>query len=409
MLRPLHAVFLFLISSALMTACGSASKPETGSTDSTDAADGADASDGADATDMADVAVDASADVSTPGDATDGAEEVSVPVDEGTSPADLPEAPPDIPAPPIEASYITSTGEWKMKPGAEHTRCVVRRLDNLGEIWVSKIQTKLAKGSHHLIIYKSDDTEEQPEPFKCTPFTDTLGGDTVPLMISQIAEEEIALPTGVAYKFGPKQMIRLEAHFLNYYPEEINAQAEVTFHTLAADDVEHEANILFYGTPDFDVPPQEEYSNEWFFLDVPAGSKVFAVTGHTHQWGTNVEIEYAATKDASGEAVYPLGMPYLWDEAPVIQYDPPLEFPTGKEGFHYRCSWFNQTKKSVGFGESADTEMCFFWAYYYPSQGYRICINPGSMDPTGGTLGEQICCPGSFVCDLIKDYLINGF
>lgn len=379
----------------------------TEATDSPQATDATDPTDGTDSTEPGTEGTDAT-------DATDPADVVDPPPDEGEATDEPDSGPDDVagtdpPPPPIEATYTAFIGDWTMKSGKEVTKCVVKRLDNPTDIWVTKIQTNLGQGSHHLVLYKSDDTEEQTEPFNCTPFTETLGGDTVPLMISQVAEETMALPDGVAFKFGPQQMVRIEAHYLNYFPDDITAHADITFHTLANADVEHEANMMFYGTPDFSIPAGKDHTTPWFYLDVLPGTKIFAMTGHTHALGTNVEILHSQAKDAQGDAVYPMDLPFQWDEAPIIQYDPPLEFPTGKEGFHYRCSWFNDTGKNVGFGESANKEMCFFWAYYYPSQGYRLCVNPGSMDPTGGTLGEQVCCPGSFVCDLIKQYLIDGF
>ena len=37
--------------------------------------------------------------------------------------------------------------------------------------------------------------------------------------------------------------------------------------------------------------------------------------------------------------------------------------------------------------------MCFFWAYYYPSKGAKVCIH---SDKIGG--GVDFCCPGSPYC-----------
>ena len=85
----------------------------------------------------------------------------------------------------------------------------------------------------------------------------------------------------------------------------------------------------------------------------------------------------------------------------MIQYDPPLHFQKG-EGFRDRCSWNNTTNKSVGFGEGGTDEMCFFWAYYYPSQGYRTCINAGQYGEAMGI--DQICCPGSPLCALVSEW-----
>ncbi len=310
----------------------------------------------------------------------------------------------DTGRPPVEEQYTTFVGDWTMKPGKETTKCVLKRLTNPTEVWVTAIHTKLAKGSHHLVVYRSTSEEEKPEPFGCTPFTETLSGDTIPLIISQVPEETLELPDGVAFKFQPNQMIRVEAHYLNYYDEDIVAHGDVTFDTINLDDVDAEADMLFYGTPDIDLKPQSEHTTPWHFLDVWEGTKVFAITGHTHALGTNVEVKWAADKDDPGEDIYPLDQPFLWSESPVINYDPPLEFDDG-EGFKYRCTWNNTTDKQVGFGESANKEMCFFWAYYYPSKGYRMCINTGSYADRY-PVGESVCCPDfGALCSLIPTFI----
>ena len=54
-------------------------------------------------------------------------------------------------------------------------------------------------------------------------------------------------------------------------------------------------------------------------------------------------------------------------------------------------------------------EMCFLWAYYYPSKGYRMCVNPGNI-ANNFELGEQVCCPDdAILCDLVKVFLGGGF
>jgi len=294
-----------------------------------------------------------------------------------------------------------------MKPGKEVTKCVRKRLDNTDPIWVTSIETKLNKGSHHVIVYRSDQDTEFEEPIDCDPFVETLGGETIPLIITQVKDETLTLPPGVAFKFEPNQMIRVEAHYFNYYTEDITAHAEVTFNTIAAEDVEHEADMLFYGTPDFSVPPGEEHTTPWHFIDVWEDTKIFAVTGHTHQYGTNVEISQSTSSDDEGDYIYPKSTPFQWDESPIEQYSPPLHFAEG-EGLRYRCTWNNTGNDTLTFGESAKKEMCFLWAYYYPSKGYRMCVNPGGI-AGGFDLGNQVCCPDDAVlCDMIKGFLSGG-
>jgi|GEM_PF-499222 len=305
--------------------------------------------------------------------------------------------------PPITTTVSTFVGDWDMQSGAETTKCVVKRLDNTEALWISQIRTVLAKGSHHLVIYKSDETVEKPTPFNCDPFVQTLKGNTFPLMITQIREETLTFPNGVAFKFEPNQMVRLEAHYNNYYPDTvITAHGDVYFDGIAAEDVVAEANMLFYGNPDLDIPVGKS-STPWRYISVLPDTHVFAVTGHTHAYGTNVEITASTSVDDEGMSIYPTAeAPFTWDEPPVERFDPAMTFD-GSQGLRYRCSWDNTTDEALGFGESARREMCFLWAYYYPSQGYRLCLSPGSIG--NGVAGDEVCCPGHWVCDYIQQFL----
>ncbi len=375
---PVHRLFwlvpgLFVLTS-LAAACGDDAGPVP--TDTATTADGA--PDDADVTPVVDAVPDApSPDLvdgeTTPTDMTvppDAAEDISGDV---TEPEDLQgDVPPDVPSDvsgPGETLTLTLPA-WQMAPGEERTRCVVLRLDNTAPILVDQIRTTLARGSHHFIVYRSDANQERREPFDCQPFTDTLGGGTVPLMISQVREETLDFPSGVAVSLAAGQMIRLEAHFLNYFPETIDASAEVSFRTTNAPGLEL-ADFMFYGTTQVFIPAGQTVTSNWKFHSVPDGVKVFGMTGHTHALGTNVEVQRAASVGASGTALYPPdGAPFDWAEAPYARFEPPLEL--GGDGFRMRCTWTNTTGADVGFGESANQEMCFFWAYYYPSQGFLV-------------------------------------
>lgn len=307
--------------------------------------------------------------------------------------------------PTVTETVSTTIGGWSLNPGRESTRCVVKRLSNADVAWVSQVRTKLAPGSHHLIVYKSTETEEQTEAFDCDPFVETLKENTFPLMITQIREETLTFPNGVAFRFEPRQMVRIEAHYLNYFEDKIDAHADIHFDMIAADDVAEEANILFYGNPDINVPRGRASDSGWGFIPVDEGVHVFAATGHTHAYGTNVEIHYAVSPEDEGQSIYPRETEFLWDEPPVEYYDPPVVFGAD-DGLRYRCSWYNDGPSSVGFGESANEEMCFLWAYYYPSDGYRICMNTGSYRAIAESynleVGDHVCCPGHFLCGLIS-------
>lgn len=295
-------------------------------------------------------------------------------------------------------SFTVTFDPVTVAPGTERTQCVVKRLGNDTAIKVHQIHNVLPQGSHHLIVYRTNDTEEAPDPVDCEPFVDTLDPERgSPLMVTQKHDETLTLPDGVAFTLDANVMVRLEMHYLNAGAEEIDVGATSTFVTMPEEDFEHAADFLFIGNPDIDIPANSSFTLGPTFLPLPenlAGSKFFGITGHTHQWGTNVTVDYAASADAEGTPIYDVPG-WLWSEPATVTLDPPVELADGA-GFRFTCEYDNMSSSAVGFGESAEDEMCFFWAYYYPSKGAFVCAH---TDQVAG--GFDLCCPGSPFCDQI--------
>lgn len=274
-------------------------------------------------------------------------------------------------------SITLKWGPLEVPPGTESTQCVMKRLGNSEPISVHEIYNLLGATSHHFIVYQVDDTEERSEPYPCAPFTDTLNDP--PLIITQRKEDHLVLPEGVAYTIEPNQMVRLEMHYINVSQEPQTLEATSTFIPIPSEEVEHEADIMFLGDTNIFIPPMSEATLGPTFIQVPErfdGVSYFAITGHEHQWGTDVYVEVAESASAAGTPVYDLPR-FLWDEPETVTYDPPFTVPAGG-GFKLTCEWSNLSDEPVYFGTSVDDEMCFIWAYYFPSRGPLVC---------GGVLG----------------------
>lgn len=113
-------------------------------------------------------------------------------------------------------SYSVTFDAVTVPAGEEDTQCVVKKLTNTEAKHVGRIHNQLGPGSHHLIVYRTNDTEEQPDPFPCQPFADLLNpAKGTPLMITQKSDDELVLPPGVAFAIGQAQFVRLEMHYLN--------------------------------------------------------------------------------------------------------------------------------------------------------------------------------------------------
>lgn len=316
---------------------------------------------------------------------------------------------PPADAPMLEGEkFSLKWGPVNVPAGREETQCVWMRLGNDTEIKVHQMHNTLNAASHHLIVYKDDhDTAEQLTPVPCQPFTGALNttGMIAPIAITQKHDDMIFLPNGVAYTFAPHQMVKLEMHYLNASDTAQDVEATVDFFAADPATIQHEASILFTGSPDIDIMPGETKTLHQFFTVPPyldlSQAKIFAITGHTHKLGTDVKVRVAPSKTGPMTEVY-APSPFKWDEPETTTYNgAPFSIPSGG-GLDFECTWTNTTNQQVGFGESATDEMCFFWAYYYPSQGSKVCIH---TEQYGGANGLNACCPGDSLCSLIEGQL----
>ncbi|MGK3968321.1 hypothetical protein WMF38_29585 [Sorangium sp. So ce118] len=292
-------------------------------------------------------------------------------------------------------AYSVTFDPMTVQPGFERTMCVIKSLGNAEATKIGKIRNELTAGSHHLVVYRTNDTEEQAEPFDCAPFSD-IGDRTkgTPLMITQKHEETLELPTGVGLSIQPRQMIRLEMHYLNTTPEPVEVSATSTFTAIDSDSFEHEADLLYIGNLDVHLEPRSSGELGPVFVRPPDeldGVRFFGVTGHTHQWGTNVLVTTAPGPEGPETPVYDVER-WSWSEPATIYHDPPFQLAPGG-GFNLTCTWNNTSSRPIDYGGSANDEMCFFWAYYYPSRGAHICFHSDAFG------GARYCCPGMPECD----------
>jgi hypothetical protein len=312
---------------------------------------------------------------------------------------------------PPAATYHATWGPVVVEPGVERTECVVVDLGNETAIDVHRFHNTLALGSHHLVVYRDNEaTGPSPAPFECTPFAGTVSSSAAraPMMITQKHDEELVLPPGVAYHLEPHQMIRLEIHYINTTDAPLSIDASVELDTTTTEPIENHADFLFIGTPDISLPPGAHTSVEAFFRppETLADAQYFAITGHTHQYGVDVRVGYAPDRDVAPTSVYAPD-PFRWNDPDTAVHTPAFQVPTGG-GFAFTCEYMNTSTETVEFGESANDEMCFFWAYYYPSRGAHVCAHTDEI----GAEGLDVCCPAEpgdalseFLCDKLAEEL----
>jgi hypothetical protein len=296
--------------------------------------------------------------------------------------------------------YTITWGPVMVQPGVEDTQCIWMPLGNQASIKVHQLVDQLDPISHHLIVYKDDmDKTAQTTPVACQPFAGALNltGMIEPIAITQTKLDEISLPPGVGYTLNANQMIKLEHHYINETDAPQMAMATSTFYAADDSSIQYDAGLLFTGSPDINIPAGSSFTLHEFFT-VPtyedfSQSKIFAITGHEHHLGTGVEVNVAPSKTGPMTPVYNPN-PFNWASPATQGQDPFFGVPNGG-GFDFTCTWDNTTGSAVTYGESANNEMCFFWQYYYPSQGSKLCFH---TDAYGGVNGINYCCPDDPIC-----------
>jgi len=292
-------------------------------------------------------------------------------------------------------SYTVQFGPITVKAGQENTQCIVVSLKNAAQIHVGQIHDLLGTASHHMILYKlAAGTAEQPTPFDCQPFQSALNPSTGnPLIISQKVDDTLTLPQNVAFTLDPNQIVRLEMHYINANPNtDVTLVTTSTLTTIPDADYKYDASFLFIGDPQINIPANSTWSTGVQYFQLPSNynsSNFWAITGHEHHLGTKVQIWSAQSSSDPGSLIY---TSTSWSDPPVTPFSPPIHIPAGG-GYKFQCDYDNTTNSSVSFGESANNEMCFFWAYYWPSQGAQVCFI---------STGLSACCPGpSPICSAL--------
>lgn len=309
-------------------------------------------------------------------------------------------------------SYTITWGPVTVDANVEGTQCIIVDLGNESAVAIHELHNTLSDISHHLVVYRDDAaSEERRTPFDCTPFAQTLAPEAsaAPLMITQRGDDLLTLPYGVAYSLAPHQFIRVEMHYLNATDTAHTATATVELRVGGPEQTANEASFLFIGTPDIELMPNQAATVGGYFT-LPASladAQFYAITGHTHRLGVNVTVDQAATRDGPRQPVYAPSS-FRWSEPETVRHDPPFKVAPGG-GFDFQCDYFNSTPTTVKFGESANAEMCFFWAYYFPSRGARMCVHSALVNPPEGV---DVCCPADsgdtlskFVCDKLAGEL----
>ncbi len=258
-------------------------------------------------------------------------------------------------------------------PGEEKTVCIYIRLSNPEPMFITKAVGELLPGSHHLLVYRSTEANENLNPTRCSPFAGLLSGKEILINETARAKSVMDMPKGVGLKIEANQMLKLEAHYINTTKTTLSGKGIITFDTLPASTPGMiEANGYFWGTTKLKIPPKTTWDTGVKFQAGLAGTKAFFMTTHQHRFGTKMTLWPSTT--AMDTSAPPLVEEQNWAEPNMFLVEPHFAFD-GTSGISWKCEYNNTSDTEVLFGESAFQEMCFTFGWYYPSKVYDVCLD----------------------------------
>ena len=270
-----------------------------------------------------------------------------------------------------------------VQPGMENTQCVTVNLNNPEGAYVRRMRADLSTGSHHKVVYTSSKTVEEPVPKNCLPFNGILTGEH-PIFIAQQPHASLEFPadengTPVGFEIPPNQMVKLEMHYIDTTKFPLSVMGKISLDTVPLSTKVTRSDLAFWGTTNINIPANGKGDTGVLYQHALAGTKTFALTTHQHHLGTEMLVWYGDSADDPNKMLVAEGK--NWADPPVEFFATPLDFPkngnsaSSTKGLAFQCKWNNTTPNTVTFGEGFNDEMCFVWQYYFPSQGFQLCID----------------------------------
>jgi copper type II ascorbate-dependent monooxygenase-like protein len=176
----------------------------------------------------------------------------------------------------------------------------------------------------------------------------------------------------VALRIPAGTQLLLNLHLFNTGTGDLSGTSGTRIQTMPAQEVTSIAEGILAGTIAISIPPGETRVTTGY-CTMSNDATVFAVAPHMHVLGVYEKV--VAESAAHGEVT-------LFDDAYDFNeqsYYPvePLALAKG-DRIRVECTHRNDTTKTVTFGESTLSEMCFAGLYRYPADGsVFICVDRG--------------------------------
>ena len=280
-----------------------------------------------------------------------------------------------LPAPAAGTGLQLAVDSFAVSPIQERELFVYRRLGNPSELFVTRIESRMRPGSHHLLLYSFDENRTsfpcntRPLPDAVRDIRNADGSLNILNMLpmachvffagAMTPDFDYRFPPGVALRVPPNAALDFNVHYVNRSPINLPGQALANLYTVDRSQVNIIARTLNFPNTDFTLPPRQRTTVRKEF-PVGARTTVLGLTSHMHSLGERFEIRVKRANGAE-TTVY---TNTDWEHPGFVNLATPLVLEPG-DALVSVVTWNNITDKTVRFGLASTDEMNIIFGYAY--------------------------------------------
>ena len=279
------------------------------------------------------------------------------------------------PLPPPLSGIQLRVDSFAVAPSFERELFVMRRLGNAADLYITRIETRMRPGSHHLLLYTFDPARNtfpcniRPPAYLVRDIRNSDGSLNLLNMLpmachvyfggAMTQDFEYRFPPGVALRLPANATLDFNVHYVNRTPAPMPGEAFANLHTVDASQVQTVAKTLNFANENITLPPGVRTTLTRAFT-VSARTTILALTSHMHSLGERFEIRVRRQGGAE-ESVY---MNTDWEHPAFSNFPTPLVLQPG-DALVSVVTWNNTTSRTVTFGLASTDEMDIIFGYWY--------------------------------------------
>lgn len=264
---------------------------------------------------------------------------------------------------------------FAVAPTMERELFLYRPIGNASDLYVSRIESRMRPGSHHLLLYTFDDARTsfpcntRPMPNQVRDIRNADGSMNILNMLPMAChvffagamspDFDFRFPPGVALRLPANTSIDFNLHYVNRSPAALPGEAFANLYTIDRAQVQTVARTLNLANTSFTLPPRQRTTVRTVF-PITTRTTVLSLTSHMHALGERFEIH---VRRASGTetTVY---VNTDWEHPAHTVLATPLVLNPG-DALVSVVTWNNVRDVAVGFGLLSTDEMNIIFGYAY--------------------------------------------